>query len=201
MLFQVNPPIWHRHRMYPRAYFALRAELAAVLVTPEHIHPSIGWILEQAQYATVAQPAPYNLSIPGPTISPFGKAQAALHEALHHRIGTAGFAKQTKHQLHRGPHFLIRVLNNAPLLVVGITYRQRETQFSFLGFVELATQQARAQKMKLGMGHGALQSEQQAVVKIGWVIATIFIDYQGLGEGAQLQQAMPIQVRARQTRG
>src|SRR5437773_6895147 len=50
---------------------------------------------------------------------------------MYHRIGAAGFAKQTKHRFHCAPHFCIGVRNDAALLVVAIADRERETQFAF----------------------------------------------------------------------
>jgi hypothetical protein len=41
-------------------------------------------------------------------------------------------AKETavKHELHRAPHFCIGVRNDAALLVVAVTDRERETQLA-----------------------------------------------------------------------
>src|SRR5258708_7129766 len=173
--------------MHPFANLALRTDLAAILITPKNVHTRIGWVFEHTQHPTVAQPTPYNLAIPRPTIGPLGKSQRAFHESLHHRKGGAGFAKEAKHQPHRAPHFFIGVRDNAALLVVAITDGQWETQLAFLGFVELTALEARAQKMELGLGHGPLQSEQKAVVEIRRIVAAILVDDQRLGERTQLQ--------------
>jgi hypothetical protein len=84
------------------------------------------------------------------------------------------------------------IQDDPAFLVVTKPNRKRKTQFTSLGFVEFATQEARAQKMKFGLGHRPLEAQQQAVVEIGWVVATIFVDHQRFGECAQLQQSMPV---------
>jgi hypothetical protein len=40
----------------------------------------------------------------------------------------------------------------------------------------------------------SIQPEQEAVVEIRWIVATIFVDHQRFGERAQLQQTMPVEV-------
>src|SRR5674476_1276011 len=97
-------------------------------------------------------------------------------------IGAARFAKEAKHHFHGAPHFCIGVRNDAALLVVAITDRQRETQLAFFRFVELTALEARVQKMQLGLSHGPLQPEQEAVVEIRRIVATVFVDHQRRGE-------------------
>src|SRR4029077_14805695 len=70
-----------------------------------------------------------------------------------------------------------------------------------LGFVELTGLEARAQKMQLSPGHSPFQAQQKSVVEIGRIVAAILVDHQSLGEGTQLQQSMPVQVRARKSGG
>jgi len=117
---------------------------------------------------------------------------------MYDRIGTARFAKQTKHHFHCAPHFCVGVRNDVALLVIAITDRERETQFAFFRFVELTALEARVQKMQFGLSHGPLQSEQKAVVEIRRIVATVFVDHQRRSERAQLQQPMPVEIRARQ---
>jgi hypothetical protein len=63
------------------------------------------------------------------------------------------------------------------LLVIAKPNRQRETQLSLLGFVELTALEAHAQKMQLGLGHGPFQPQQKSVVEIGRIVATILVDH------------------------
>src|ERR1700691_950863 len=101
---------------------------------------------------------------------------------MYDRIGAARFAKEAKHHGHRAAHFCIGVRNDAVLLVIAITNREREAQFAFFRFVELTALEARVQKMQLGLSHGPLQPEQEAVVEIRRIVATILVDHQRCGE-------------------
>jgi hypothetical protein len=52
--------------------------------------------------------------------------------------------------------------------------------------------------VQLGLSHRAFQPEQKSVIKIGGIVTTIFINDKSFGERTQLQEAMPVQVRARE---
>ena len=54
--------------------------------------------------------------------------------------------------------------------------------------------------MQLGFAHGALQPEQEAIVEQGGMIDAVGVADQRIGEAAQLDEAMPIGVVARQAR-
>jgi hypothetical protein len=54
--------------------------------------------------------------------------------------------------------------------------------------------------MQLGLAHGALEPEQEAIVEEGGVIDAVGIADQRVGEAAQLDEAMPIGVVVRRSR-
>ena len=54
--------------------------------------------------------------------------------------------------------------------------------------------------MQLGFAHGALEPEQEAIVEEGGMIDAVGVSDQRIGEAAQLDEAMPIGVVARQAR-
>jgi hypothetical protein len=60
--------------------------------------------------------------------------------------------------------------------------------------------EARADDVKLCLGERALHAEHKAVVELGRVVTAVLVDYQRAGDGAQLEQAVPVLVRARQAR-
>jgi hypothetical protein len=106
--------------------------------------------------------------------------------------------KQREHQAHRILNFDIGIQQDtARLLAIDIAHRQRETEFAPLGLVAFAALEARADKMQLGLRHGPFEPEQELIVEIGRIVATIGIDDEGSGQRADLQQAMPVAARAR----
>ena len=46
--------------------------------------------------------------------------------------------------------------------------------------------------MQLGLAHRALEAEQKAIVELGRIVDAVFIEDEGCGQGAQLDEAMPI---------
>src|SRR6202051_1819445 len=86
------------------------------------------------------------------------------------------------------------------VVVKNQTNRQRKVQLTLMRFVELAAVEARADDVQLCLGERALHSEHKAVVELGRVVTAVLVDYQRAGDSAQLEQAMPVLVRARQAR-
>src|SRR5687767_14110395 len=128
------------------------------------------------------QLAPDELSIPNTTVSTPRKAQVVLLEVPNHSIGAAGLSKKGEHQSHRILNFYIGIKHHAARLVaIDIAHGQRKTEFSALGLVAFAALEARADKMQFGLRHGAFESEQELIVEIGRIVATIGIDDEGAG--------------------
>src|SRR5262249_31509078 len=61
-------------------------------------------------------------------------------------------------------------------------------------------EQAGTQYMQLGFAHGALEAEQQSIVKHRWVINAVGIADERVGEAAEIEQAIPIGVVAGEAR-
>ena len=74
VLFQADAPVRHSDRVHPFMNLALGADLAAILVTTEDVHPGIRRVLEDTQHPAVRQAPPNNLAIPRSPIGPLGKA-------------------------------------------------------------------------------------------------------------------------------
>src|SRR5260370_2624996 len=54
--------------------------------------------------------------------------------------------------------------------------------------------------MQLGLAHGALEPEQEAIIEEGWMIDALCIADQRVGEAAEVDEPVPIGVIARQAR-
>src|SRR5258706_16384439 len=65
-------------------------------------------------------------------------------------------------------------------------------------FVADATEQACAQYVQLCFGHGALESQYQAVIEQSWMVYPVGIADERVRQSAQIQQAVPISIVARQ---
>src|ERR1700736_7048633 len=76
--------------------------------------------------------------------------------------------------------------------------RQSSAQFTTRRLVADAAVEAGPQHMQLGLAHGALEPEQETIVEKGGMIDAVGIADERIGESAQLDEAMPIGVVARQ---
>ena len=60
--------------------------------------------------------------------------------------------------------------------------------------------EARADDVEFRLGERSFHAEDKTVVEIGRIVAAVLVDHEGPGDRTELQQAMPILVRARQAR-
>jgi hypothetical protein len=59
---------------------------------------------------------------------------------------------------------------------------------------------SRLQHMQFGLAHGALEPQQESVVEVSRVVHPVLIEDQRVGDGADLEQPMPVRRIARQAR-
>jgi hypothetical protein len=79
--------------------------------------------------------------------------------------------------------------------VIGIvtkTYGRGDTEFAPLGYVEPAALEAKRHEMKLGLRHSCPQAQEEAVVEIACIVAAILVDDEGMGQRAELHEAVPV---------
>ncbi|SAL88645.1 hypothetical protein AWB67_07636 [Caballeronia terrestris] len=148
----------------------------------------------------MTQAPPDESTRPCTSIGALGKAQALFGKALDNRVCAAGLLEQTKCQLHGTAYLVIGIQDDASLIVVAQANRERKPQFTLLRLVELTALEAPAQKMEFGLRHRSFETEKQAVVEVARVVATIGVDHESMSKRTQFEQAMPVQVRARQAR-
>jgi hypothetical protein len=87
---------------------------------------------------------------------------------------------------------LVRARRDAPVLVAIEPHRKARAQLAALSLVAQPATEPGADEVKLGLGHRALQPEQQPVVEVGRRIDAVGVGDQGGGQRAQVQQLMPV---------
>jgi hypothetical protein len=138
-----------------------------------------------------------SLPIPCPTICAARKAKAKLLEALYNGEGTAFAREQLEHCPNRALHLPVWIEHDL-VFVENKPDRQCEPQIASRRLVELATVEAPANDVQLGLSEGALHAEHEAIVEIGRVVHTVFVNHDGSGDGAQFEQPMSVLVGTRQ---
>jgi len=68
-----------------------------------------------------------------------------------------------------------------------------------LGLGQLTADEAGAQDVELGLAHRPFQAEQQPVVEVHRVVEAVLVENEGVGQGADLEQPVPVGRAASQT--
>src|SRR6266567_79331 len=84
----------------------------------------------------------------------------------------------------------------AILLAPDETNRQAAPQFAAGGLVANPAVKTRSYDMQLSLAHGALETEQQSIVEHRGMIDAVGIANEGVGEAAEIEQAIPIGIVA-----
>jgi len=79
---------------------------------------------------------------------------------------------------------LIWVQNHVTLRIIDQTDGQSHLQFPSTSLAVFATLESRTQDVQLGLTHGTLEPQEQAIVEIAWIIETILVKDQRAGQRA-----------------
>jgi hypothetical protein len=77
---------------------------------------------------------------------------------------------------------------------------QGKAQLALVRLIQLPAVEAPADDVQFCLSEGALHAEDQRIVELGRIVATILVDHERVGDRTQLQQPVPVLVRARQAR-
>src|SRR5947209_7262057 len=108
--------------------------------------------------------------------------------------------KEGKGQANRFLYSLIGIKNDTPHWIVEQTNRQAKAKLSLLCLGQFPSLQAAAQPMKLCLAHCPLKAQQQTIIVGCSIINPFLVDHQGMSEGTDFQQLIPIAAGTCQTR-
>lgn len=120
--------------------------------------------------------SPNKSTIPNAAVGPLGEFQPPRCELMDYGIRTAYFTKEGEQQLHGPAHLGVWVEYDRVGIVVAQPDGQRETQFTFPGFVQFSALEAGAEEMQLCLRHLGLQAKQKPVVEIRRIVAAVLVD-------------------------
>ena len=115
-----------------------------------------------------------------------------LPEVAHHRPRGAGALEGLEHETDGALDLLVGIEHQLSIGADDVPQRRGHRQLAAARLVELSADQARAQHMQLGFTHRALEPEQQAIIEVGRVVESVFVQNERLAQRADLQQAMPV---------
>ena len=119
---------------------AVRIHRPARTKAAEYIRACIRRIGQQLQHPPMRQPSPANLTCPNSAVCTGWKATSC--ERRHHGVGRSFRFEAGEHVGDRGAHLFVKIDHRAPILVINVADRQRETQFASLCSSELGALQA-----------------------------------------------------------
>jgi hypothetical protein len=129
---------------------------------------------------------------------PTRQQQPVTAERQQHLPAGAQFGEAAEHRRYRLHHRLVGADHHRAGVVVVEPDRQELPQFTAGGLVPQPGSQPRSDQMQLGLAHRALQPEHQPIIEIRWVVDTVGVGDQGVGQGTQIQQLIPVGVIAGQ---
>jgi hypothetical protein len=164
---------------------------------PERIGAGIYRAFEHAVDLVVGRGDPPQLTLPA--------AQRELHPlAAHpqpHLPDRSELGEPVEDRSDRAADGLVGIEQDLALLLApDQPDRQRLPQLPALGLVPDPALQPGAEHVQLGLGHRALEPEQQSIVERPGVIQPVSVADHGVGHAAQIQQSVPVDVVARQPR-
>ena len=177
----------------PRGFAGEHGHLAGTAATA-----GIGGIMQHLQHAGVGQEPPDKLVALALSPPAGGEPEVMGGELLHDGQGRPRLGKEGEEEAHRLLDFLVRIEDHLTGGVEHESCGRPKAQRAVLGLFQLAAQEPVAQPVQLGFAHGAFEAQQQAIIVLTGVIDPLFINDEGIGQGTDFKQPIPIARRAGQ---
>ena len=154
----------------------------------------VAGVVQDVQDPGVGQRHPQQLALAGSAVHPDREQQSAGVEFGDRGPGGAGAGEDGEHVPQRVLHAGVRVQHDFAGRVVDQADGQGHGQFAAAGLGQLSAAEPGPDEVQFGLAHGALQPEQQPVVEIAGVVDAVLVADQCAGQGADLQQPVPVGV-------
>ncbi len=158
----------------------------------------IARVVQGAQHPPVPQRFPGQLTPVRALADADREPQPGGVELGDHGAGRAGAGEHREQVRDRLTHAEVGVEHDLVAGVVDQPDRQAHLQLAAARLGQLPAAQPGPDEVQLGLGHGALEPQQQAVVELARVIESVLVADQRAGQRADLQQPVPVGVVAGQ---
>jgi hypothetical protein len=197
---QQDQPLVRRQHHTARAWSLRLLATRIFLSSPIDVGTSIEGMLEHGLERCPIGTAPDQF--------PFARPLPHAHAQLDLVVGQVADQPAQGAQVFKGAkdepddllHLFIWVELNFSRGAPDVADGQGELQFATPGFAQPPLVHALLQDMQFGFRHRSFQTKQEAVIVLRRVVHPIQVSNQGVKEGAQLQELMPVLVRACQPR-
>ena len=165
---------------------------------PVAIGPGIDRVMEQVLQRLAIGAPPLELTFVRAAVGPDRHPDPMMHEGAEQAVQAPLTLEFLKDQVDHGLGLLVGIKGEPAGGQLDVPDRRMREQLTAAGLVELALIHPFLEDMKLCLGHGPLQPEQQPVVVIRRVIEPIGIGQERMIPRTQLQQVVPVGAGARQ---
>jgi hypothetical protein len=123
-----------------------------------------------------------------------------LPKAAHRGRGRTGAGEGVEERPDGALHGQVGVEHDMSRGIVDQAHRQAHLQLAPARLGQLAPDKPGPQHVQFSLAHSPLKPEQEPVVELGGVVDAVLVQDQGVGEGADLEQAVPVRRTAGQAR-
>ena len=152
----------------------------------------VAGVVQDLQDAGVREREPAELALVAAAAVADREAEVLLAEALHDGAAAAVLGEGVEEEPDGALDGFVGVELDVVEGVVDEADREGDLEFAAAGFGELPADEARAEEVELGGAHGALEAEEELIVEVAGVVDAVFVGDRGVGEGAELDQAVPV---------
>ena len=171
-----------------------------VAFAPVAVGARVSGVVQGVEHVVVAQRFPVELAGSGAGEVSRGEGQALRGEGLDDRAGRSGPGEHVEQVRDRVADAGVGVEHDFARRVVDQPDGQPHRQLPAAGLGQQPALHPGVQEVQFGLAHRAFEAQQQPVVEIARVIQPVFVADQGVVQGADLQQLMPVGVVSGQAR-
>ena len=122
----------------------------------------------------------------------YGQPDVVGGQVDQHAVDRAPLLEQVEHQPDDGPHLLVGIERDLARRPPHVAARQVEEQLAAPGLGPAPRVHAALEDVQLGLAHGALEAEQQAVVVGRRIEDAVAVGDERVEQGADLEQLVPV---------
>jgi hypothetical protein len=181
-------PLLARHALPSRTAVGLLAPAVPAI----RVGAGVPGVMQEMDGPAQAERRPRQLPLARPCGQADGEEQPLFTEVLDGGVRGARAEEGLEEQPHALLDLRVGIEGHAAVRGVDEADGQMAAQLAAARLVQDAAAQAGPQHVQLGFAHGPLETQQQSVVEVRGIVDAILIEDEGVGEGADLQQPVPV---------
>ena len=168
---------------------------------PKAIETRIDGMVQHRLQGDPIGTTPLQLPALRPLMRPHRHENLMLYQVTQQAADRALPLELLEDQPHRALHLRVGVEGKGTIRRLDVADRRMVVDLAAAGLVQQALVHPVAQQVEFRFAHGSFESQQQAIVVLGRIIDAVLIGEQGLEDGAEVEQLMPVFVGAGQATG